>query len=75
MIDAVKRSDGFSARFLLEHGCNVNLTSRVTADTALHLICTYSEKSCDPETFIEMIAIGKMIVENGADLNAQNRKG
>lgn len=71
----MKRGDGFAARFLLEHGCDVNLTARVTADTALHLICTYSEKSCDTDTFAEMAAIGKMAVENGADLNAQNRQG
>lgn len=71
----MKRSDSFAARFLLDNGCDVNLTSRVTADTALHLICTYSEKSCDTDTFAEMVAIGKIIVENGADLNAQNRKG
>lgn len=75
LIDAVKRGDGFAAQFLLEKDCDVNLTSRVTADTALHLVCTYSEKSCDSETLNEMIAVGKMLLEKKADPNVQNRKG
>lgn len=71
----MKRGDGFAAQFLLDKNCDVNLTSRVTADTALHLICTYSEKSCDSETFNEMIAVGKTLLEKRADPNVQNRKG
>lgn len=75
LIDSVKRGDGFAAQFLLEKDCDVNLTSRVTADTALHLVCTYSEKSCDLETLNEMIAVGKTLLEKKADPNVQNRKG
>lgn len=75
LIDAVKRGDGFAAQFLLEKECDVNLTSRVTANTALHLVCTYSEKSCDSETLNEMIAVGKTLLEKKADPNVQNRKG
>lgn len=75
LIDAVKRGDGFAAQFLLERDCDVNLTSRVTADAALHLVCTYSEKSCDSETLSEMNAVGKILLEKKADPNVQNRKG
>lgn len=75
LIDAVKRGDGFAAQFLLEKGCDVNLTSRATADSALHLVCTYSEKSCEGDTFIDMISIGKLIVEKGANPNVQNHRG
>lgn len=75
LIDAVKRGDGFAAHFLLEKDCDVNLTSRVTADTALHLVCTYSEKSCDAETLTEMISVGKVLLEKKADPNVQNRRG
>lgn len=75
LIDAVKRGDGFAAQFLLEKDCDVNLTSRVTADTALHLVCTYSDKSCDPETLTEMNSVGKTILEKKGDPNVQNRLG
>lgn len=75
LIDAVKRGDGFAAQFLLQKDCDVNLTSRVTADSALHLVCTYSEKSCDSEPLNEMIAVGKTLLEKKADPNVQNRKG
>lgn len=75
LIDAIKRSDGFSAKFLLEKNCNVNLTSKSTADTALHLVSTYDEKSTDPETFNEMLDVAKKLVEQNADVNIQNLKG
>lgn len=75
LIDAIKRSDGFSAKFLLEKNCNVNLTTRNSHDTALHLVCTYSEKTCDFETYESMLEVGKELLEKGADPNLQNIKG
>lgn len=75
LIDAVKRGDGFSAQFLLENDCNVNLTAKQTNDTALHIVCTYSEKSTDSDTYNDMVSIGKLLIEKSADINLQNSKG
>ncbi|XP_055604737.1 rabankyrin-5 [Uranotaenia lowii] len=75
LIDAVKRGDGFTAKFLLDKNCNVNLIARDTADTALHLVCTYAEKSTDSETFRDMLSIGKQLLKLGADTNLQNMRG
>lgn len=71
----MKRGDGFSAQFLLENDCNVNLTSKQTNDTALHIVCTYSEKSADNETFNEMVSVGRTLIQKSADINLQNAKG
>lgn len=75
MIDAIKRGDSFSANFLLEKKCNVNLITKSTSDTALHLVCTYSEKSTDQQTFEEMLAVSKKLLAVGTDPNMQNIKG
>lgn len=75
LIDAVKRGDGFAAQFLLEKDCDVNLMSKISADTALHLVCTYSEKSCDTDTFDDMLLVAEALVQKSADPNVQNRRG
>lgn len=75
LIDAIKRGDGFAAQFLLENDCDVNLMSKGAADTALHLVCTYSEKSFDKDTFKDMMLVAESLLQKGADANVQNRKG
>jgi rabankyrin-5 len=76
LIDAVKRGDAFSGRYLLDANCNVNLTSRSSVDTALHLVCTYAEKTTsDPDTFQDMLSIGEQLLAKNADLNIQNIRG
>lgn len=75
LIDAIKRGDGFAAQFLLEKDCDVNLMSKDTSDTALHLVCTYSEKSFDSDTFSDMISIAEALIQKHADPNVQNRRG
>lgn len=75
LIDAVQRGDGFSAQFLLDKECDVNLTSKLTADTALHIVCTYSEKSCENDTYKDMVLVGKALLQKGADPNLQNNRG
>lgn len=57
LIDAIKRGDGFTSKFLLEKGCDVDLIDRDSADTALHLVSTYSENSCDFDTCTEMVNV------------------
>lgn len=71
----MKRGDGFSAEFLLEKKCDVNLTTKESLDTALHYICTFSEKTSDPETFKEMLAVGTKLLEIKCNVNKQNVKG
>lgn len=67
--------DGYAANFLLEKNCDVNLASKDTADTAFHLVATYSEKSCDLETFNDMMMIAETLIQKGVDPNMQNRRG
>lgn len=55
----------------------MNLTARSTADTALHIVCTYSEKSTDidSDTYNEMVSVGKALLLKRADPNLQNNRG
>ncbi|XP_058978821.1 rabankyrin-5 [Musca domestica] len=75
LIDAIKRGDKFSAEFLLERNCDLNLASRLTADTALHVVCAYNPKNTDPVVFSNMVDIGKLIINMKPDVNIQNRLG
>lgn len=77
LIDAVQRGDGFTAQFLLDRDCDVNLTAKSTTDTALHIVCTYSEKSSDidSDTYKEMVLVGKALLQQRADPNLQNNRG
>lgn len=76
LVDAVRRGDGFSAQFLLDHGCNVNLSDRGSADTALHLVSTYAEKSTDGTSYTEMLSVAKCLLDtHKADTNLRNQKG
>lgn len=75
LIDAIKRGDGFTAQFLLDKGCDIDLAAKDTSDTALHLVCTYAEKSSDPETFRDMLSVGKQLLKRRADPNVQNIRG
>ncbi|XP_055542467.1 rabankyrin-5 isoform X2 [Wyeomyia smithii] len=75
LVDSVRRGDGFAAQFLLDKGCNVDMITRDTSDTALHLVCTYAEKSTDSETFRDMLSVGRQLLKWRADPNMQNMKG
>lgn len=75
LIDSIKRGDGFSARFLLDHDCDVNLVTDGTEDTVLHIICTYAKESTEPDVYKEMIEIGQMFLSKNCDINKQNSKG
>jgi ankyrin repeat protein len=75
-IDAIKRSDEYSAKFLLDHDCDVNLTTEDTGDTALHILCTYAKDSCSNETYKNMLNVGKNILsKSNVAINVQNKKG
>lgn len=76
LIDAVKRSDAFSAKFLLDNECDLNLTTKDTGDTALHIVCTFSKESSSNGTFKEMLDIGKiMLTKPNLEINKQNSRG
>ncbi|XP_055377542.1 rabankyrin-5 [Condylostylus longicornis] len=75
LIDAIKRGDGFSAEFLLARNCDVNLTSKTTSDTALHLVSQYSIDSTDADTYKDMLEVGKKLLALKCDVNLQNSKG
>lgn len=75
LIDSIKRGDGFSARFLLDHDCDVNLVTDGTQDTALHIICTYAKESTESSVYKEMIEMGRVILSKNCDINKQNAQG
>lgn len=77
LIDAVRRGDGYAAQFLLDQQCNVNLTDRSSADTALHLASTYAETATDDATtYADMLAVAKRLLEEcDSDVNLRNQKG
>ncbi|XP_061389135.1 rabankyrin-5 [Musca vetustissima] len=75
LIDAVKRGDIFSAEFLLERNCDLNLTSRSNADTALHIVCAYNPNNTDSEVYSNMVRVGEKILSLKPDVNIQNRIG
>lgn len=75
LIDAVKKADNFAADFLLNHNCLVDLVSRPSSDSALHIVCSYGEIDENPESFSHMIDIGKKILQRKANVNLQNNQG
>ncbi|XP_023035868.1 rabankyrin-5 [Drosophila willistoni] len=75
LIDAIKKGDEFAANFLLDHDCLLNLSSRPSADTALHIVCSYVENQSNHETFLSIIDIGKRILERKPNVNIQNLQG
>ncbi|XP_030370136.1 rabankyrin-5 isoform X2 [Scaptodrosophila lebanonensis] len=75
LIDAVTRSDEFAANFLLDHGCSTDLLSRPSADTALHIISSYTRTKTNHDTFERMLNVGKKILQHKPNVNIQNLKG
>lgn len=41
----------------------------------MHLVCTYSEKSTDSDTYKDILLVGKALLQQNADPNVQNIKG
>ncbi|KAH9641473.1 hypothetical protein HF086_006089 [Spodoptera exigua] len=72
---AVDSRDAFSAKFLVDNGADPSLTTKEEGDTALHLIASLTSSSCDEETMEQMAEIAEVMVQKGADINRQNRKG
>uniref|UniRef100_A0A1I8NT83 FYVE-type domain-containing protein n=2 Tax=Stomoxys calcitrans TaxID=35570 RepID=A0A1I8NT83_STOCA len=75
LIDAVKRGDKFSAEFVLKNNCDLNQTSRSSADTALHVICAYSPQTIDAGLYSDMVGVGQTLLSMNPNVNIQNRSG
>ncbi|XP_054279848.1 rabankyrin-5-like [Macrosteles quadrilineatus] len=72
---AVDRGDDYAARFLLEQGASVSLTTPDNGDTALHMIAACSPDTTMEETLTAMVDIAKLLLDRGLDPNLQNKKG
>ncbi|XP_017848794.1 rabankyrin-5 [Drosophila busckii] len=75
LIDAVRRNDHFAADFLLNHNCLVDLLSRPSSDTALHIVCNYGKEERNKDALNNMIEIGRKILDRNPDVNIQNLQG
>ncbi|KAH8357713.1 hypothetical protein KR084_005483, partial [Drosophila pseudotakahashii] len=71
LIAALRNGDAFSAHFLLDLNCLLDLSSKTSLDTALHIICNYTEKISAAEIF----NVGKRILEKNPNVNIRNIKG
>ncbi|KRK02551.1 rabankyrin-5 isoform X1 [Drosophila yakuba] len=67
---SLKNGDTFSANFLLDQNCLLDLPSKHSSDTALHIICNYN-----PDNISEIIEVVIKILERNVNVNIQNTKG
>ena len=67
--------DGYSARFLIQNGSNVNAATTLDKETSLHMVAAYSSNTSTIEVLLEMANIAKLLLSMGADPNAQNNNG
>ncbi|KAJ9588899.1 hypothetical protein L9F63_017777 [Diploptera punctata] len=72
---AVERGDGYSARFLIEHGASVSTVTPELGDTALHMIASYSPNSSEVDVITSMTEVAKQMLDKGLDPNLQNKQG
>ncbi|KAH8350167.1 hypothetical protein KR067_004117, partial [Drosophila pandora] len=72
LIWALRNGDIYSTNFLLNKNCLLDLVSRSSSDTALHIICNYN---CKNEKWKEIMEIGKKILQRRPNVNMQNAKG
>ncbi|XP_044313368.1 rabankyrin-5 isoform X2 [Drosophila rhopaloa] len=75
LIAALRNGDVFSANFLLEENCLLDLSPDPSSDTALHIICNFVEYSNNPDNFAEILKVGKNILLRNPNVNIQNVKG
>ncbi|XP_043064447.1 rabankyrin-5 isoform X2 [Drosophila ficusphila] len=73
LISAIRNGDTFSAHFLLEQNCLLDLISQPFKDTVLHIICNYVHNN--PEIISEILDVGKTILKKNPNVNIQNMKG
>lgn len=59
----------------MERNCQLDLCSRPSADTALHIVCGYSTNNADVETHEAMLRVGQKLLDGKANVNLRNLKG
>ncbi|XP_042239177.1 rabankyrin-5-like isoform X2 [Homarus americanus] len=68
---AVRRGDEFSASFLMNHGCSVNVATPGDGRTPLHSLV--SQVYEDRQKREDMVKVAQMMIEKGADPNIQDK--
>ncbi|XP_060560051.1 rabankyrin-5-like, partial [Ruditapes philippinarum] len=72
---AIKRGDEFSASFLIKNKADVNMTTHLDKETALHMTACFSPDVTSPEIMSGMARIAELLLNNGAQVNAQDTAG
>ncbi|XP_011188184.2 rabankyrin-5 isoform X1 [Zeugodacus cucurbitae] len=75
LMRSIKNVDEFAATFLLDHGCELNLTARESGNTALHMISQYNPIGTDQEEFASILNIGEKLLTLNPNINIQNNRG
>ncbi|KAH8288003.1 hypothetical protein KR054_008722, partial [Drosophila jambulina] len=75
LMGALRSGDAFSANFLLDQNCLLDLSSGPSAETALHIICSYGESRNDQNLFGKLIKIGMKMLQKDSNVNVQNKNG
>ncbi|XP_064612506.1 rabankyrin-5-like [Liolophura sinensis] len=72
---AIKRGDEFSAEFLIQHQADVNAVTHMDRETPLHMVSSFSPEVTSEETVQGMTRIAKLLLDSGANANAQDTEG
>ncbi|XP_017086725.1 rabankyrin-5 isoform X2 [Drosophila eugracilis] len=74
LIAALKNGDTFSACFLLEQNCLLDISSKPSSDTALHIICNYEEDKYS-KNISEILNVVNKILLGNPNVNTKNIEG
>ncbi|KAH9525635.1 Ankyrin repeat and FYVE domain-containing protein 1, partial [Bulinus truncatus] len=72
---AIQRGDEEAAEFLIKNGCDTNLATHLDKETPLHMVANFDPKITDPSVIKGMANVAKLLIENKADVNAQDSTG
>jgi hypothetical protein len=67
--------DEFSASFLIKNKADVNMTTHLDKETALHMTACFSPDVTSPEIMSGMARIAELLLNNGGQINAQDTAG
>lgn len=68
---AVVAGDQYSATFLMDHGCSVNVATPGDGRTPLHTLAAHSYDT--EQIRLEMVEVAKTMILKGADPNIQDK--